>query len=371
MNKIIVFTTHVHNSKRKAGFHWIADAFYRRGWDVTFVTCISYIETSRGDYRVEYIDKSKYNKLEKVRDRFTSYVMFNLVRPFAVSPLVDKLTQYVFTLYGKTGFGELTERLAAADLIILESIYEIMYFEKIRKINPTAKIVYRVSDDMDVVNVHKVCRDYERKISPKFDLVSCPTEMIFKKFDRLENSAIHKHGVPVHLYDEPCSNPYPENSINAVFIGTSAFDFEFLEVASKNFPRVSFHVIGPIEKRFSAPNIIYYGEMAYVDTIPYVKHANIGLSPRTLVGLGESNKIQQYEYCKLPIVMSSISESNNKRIIFYKIGSEASVIEAMHAALEWVPSDSISSSVRSWDDLLDDILSSIDAVTSPLVELQS
>ncbi len=368
MKKTVIFTTHVHNSKRKAGFHWIADAFYRRGWEVTFVTCISYVDTSRGDYRIEYLDRSKYNKLERVRDRFKSYVMFNFVRPFAISPLIDKITRYAFALYGKTGFGELTHEIAAADIVVLESIYEIMYFEEIKKVNPTAKIIYRVSDDMNVVNVHQVCRDYERRIAPAFDLVSCPTEMIFEKFKGLENSAIHKHGVPVHLYDEPSDSPYVRGSVNSVFVGTSAFDFEFLEVACKKFPQINFHIIGPIEKRIEAPNVLFYGEMAYIDTIPYVKHADIGLSPRTLVGLGDSNKIQQYEYCGLPIVMSSISDSTNKRVIFYKIGSEASIVEAINSALAWTSAGSIRPVVRSWDDLLNDFFSSID-VALPVVEL--
>lgn len=36
--KIVLLSQHVLDSARRAGFHWLADAFWRAGWDVTFVT---------------------------------------------------------------------------------------------------------------------------------------------------------------------------------------------------------------------------------------------------------------------------------------------------------------------------------------------
>ncbi len=58
MKRVVLITGHYWNSKRKAGFHWLADAFLRQGWEVVFFTAppapLSLLSVIRRDYRLDY-----------------------------------------------------------------------------------------------------------------------------------------------------------------------------------------------------------------------------------------------------------------------------------------------------------------------------
>ena len=52
--RVILVSGHYLGSKRRAGFHHLAQAYGSLGWDVTFVTAaISLLSRLRGDYRFE------------------------------------------------------------------------------------------------------------------------------------------------------------------------------------------------------------------------------------------------------------------------------------------------------------------------------
>ena len=55
-------------------------------------------------------------------------------------------------------------------------------------------------------------------------------------------------------------------------------DYQFLEIASRNFPEIDFHIIGPFERKLIRKNIIFHGYTKFIDTIPYIQYANIGLA---------------------------------------------------------------------------------------------
>ena len=52
MKKIVLITGHYYSSKRKAGFHFLAEAFAKDGYDVTFITTgLSLLSILKKDYR--------------------------------------------------------------------------------------------------------------------------------------------------------------------------------------------------------------------------------------------------------------------------------------------------------------------------------
>ena len=322
------------------------------GWEVYFVTAVSQIDKIKGDYRFQYLSSLELNTVITEKEHFYSYIWFRWWRPMDLRhPWMNKITAPLFRTYGRQVIDDhLKDIIKTAELVIFESIPNIAFFPAFKKINPNARYVYRVSDNLHLANIHPAILDIEMKIAPDFDLVSVPTQNIFDKFSHLPNVKLQKHGVPTHLYDLNYNNPYTSRT-NAVFIGNLAFDHDFIEKASTLFPKIQFHIIGPISNLPQKSNIFSYGSMPYEDTIPYVKYASIGLSPRTMGSLGDSNKILQYTYCKLPVVISSINRSEWPHLFYYDIGNAKSIQKAIEQALLYDRRQIPWERVRSWDDV--------------------
>ena len=80
--RVVLISGHYLGSKRRAGFHHLASAYWNLGWDVTFVTAaISRLSRLKGDYRFAYPVREEANRLVSVRDRLTSYVLMTRIHP--------------------------------------------------------------------------------------------------------------------------------------------------------------------------------------------------------------------------------------------------------------------------------------------------
>ena len=94
--------------------------------------------------------------------------------------------------------------------------------------------------------------------------------------------------------------------------------------------------------------------------IPYLQHADIGL--QTLVErpgaecFADSLKMQQYTYCRLPIVAPQFLQSNRTHVYCYTPDSDESIREAFRAALRHDRSQIDVSGILSWDDLAKQLL---------------
>jgi 2-beta-glucuronyltransferase len=75
MNRVILVSWLIFNSKRKAGFHWLADAFWKMGWDVVFVTAplASLLAMQRFPFSISTFQGK--NKLVNVKEHLWSYVL--------------------------------------------------------------------------------------------------------------------------------------------------------------------------------------------------------------------------------------------------------------------------------------------------------
>jgi len=74
--RVALISGHYLGSKRRAGFHHLASAYWNLGWDVTFVTAaISHLSRLKGDYRFAYPVREEANRLVGVKERLTSYVL--------------------------------------------------------------------------------------------------------------------------------------------------------------------------------------------------------------------------------------------------------------------------------------------------------
>lgn len=356
MKHAILLTTHCWNSQRRAGFHWIADALWRRGWTVLFITdALCWIDRIRGDYRFQHIPPGGVNCICEEEERFCSYIIWHPWRPASVRPrIINRLTYSWFSRFGSIQLPGLEPHIRRADLFVFESSFGLMFFERFKVLNAHARFVYRVSDDLYLFNTHPVVCDAETRVAPHFDLVSTVTPSIHRRFQHLPNAALAHHGIPCHLYDACERSPYTQPGVpHAVFVGTGFVDVDFFVRATRLRPDIHFHVIGPIRNLPRTPNLTAYGEMPYALTIPYVKFADVALNPRTVGGLMDGNKAMQYTYCRLPIITSLVNRDSRPHVFCYEPHNDSSIGESFRLALAFdrflVPSHI----VRSWDHLTD------------------
>ncbi len=325
MKKVILVSGHFYESKRKAGFHLIADAFVDSGYSVIFVTApCSHLFKLKKHYSKD-LNFAK-NKLVKHSINMQSYVHFTLFHIANLrSSIANYLTRYLFKIYQSFSFKNLENSVKEADFVIFESTPGLFLFTKFKNLNKKAKFIYRVSDDFEILNAHSSLIKYEEDVLKDFDLVSVPSQYIYDKLrkkDSATNIKLQYHGINKELYEEKYDSPYQKGSTNAVFIGITKLDYNFLQYAANAHENITFHIIGPLEKRVKRNNIIYYGEIPFVETIPYVKHADIGLHTLEYSNGAESFtdslKVHQYTYCELPIIAPEFLRTKRDNTFYYK-----------------------------------------------------
>lgn len=359
MKRVVLITGHYWNSKRKAGFHWLADAFWHQGWEVVFFTAaLSWLSVIRRDYRLAYPVLEQANQLQQMRSNFWSYVWFTPWHPANLrSNLLNYISRPLFRAYSQLPLGAAESLLQDTDLFIFESTPALLLFDKCKQLNPQAQFIYRVSDDLRFLRNHAVVLETEERIAPQFDLVSVPSQHIYRLFAGLPNLELNFHGIQKDLFKQEYANPYAiSDTPHVVFVGNSYFDCNFLEQASQLFPNWQFHIIGPINNLPERKNIIVYGELPFESTIPYIKHADIALQTLAYSSGAEcftdSLKIIQYSYCQLPIVAPAYLSSLRTNLFYYQPGDGTSIYQALIAAQACDRSQISTDKIYSWEELV-------------------
>jgi len=363
MKRVVLVTLHYLRSKRKAGFHWLADTYWRAGWDVVFFTCyVSPLTYIRGaDWRLAYPLRAEGNRPVCVRERMCSYVWYTRWHPFNLRlGWLNRLSMPLFRRYGRGGLGDAEPLVREADLLIFESSPGLMLFERFKGLSPSGRFVYRMSDLLSFLGVHPVALEVERRVAPLFDLVSVPSEYILRRFEHLSNVRLDYHGVRKGLFDAESDNPYGGQwEVNAIFVGSSHLDRDFIERASRLMPRWGFHVIGPFDNLPRRRNVIAHGEIPFERTVPLVAHADVALNCLSYTpgaeAFTDSNKMIQYAYCRLPVVAPEFLRSRREGVLYYRPGDDESIRRALEEARGFdrtrVPRDTC----RSWDELAADL----------------
>jgi 2-beta-glucuronyltransferase len=286
-----------------------------------------------------------------------SYVWFTPYHPLNRLPAVANIVlSPLFRRYGRLPMPNLKPLVAEADLIVFESTSGLMLVDRFRAWSPTARFVYRVSDDLRMLKAHPVVLEAETRALPQFDLISVPSEYILRLFGGRPHVELQYHGLETADFDRATENPYgPGSEAHAVFVGTAYLDTDFLELAARDHPDWEFHVIGAFDKLAERRNLIAHGELPFAETVPYLQHADVGLSPLRyrpgLESLTDSLKIVQYTYCRLPIVAPDFLRSSRTNVFSYRPGDAASIHEALTAARAFDRSTVDRSAIGTWDDL--------------------
>ena len=94
MKKVVLISPHHISSKRKAGFHWLADAFSKKGYNTVFLTApIRYSALVTNDNRTQYFSIRDIKELKQIpHTNISSYVFMTLLNPFSSN---NKIIQYI------------------------------------------------------------------------------------------------------------------------------------------------------------------------------------------------------------------------------------------------------------------------------------
>ncbi len=358
--RVVLLSGHYYGSKRRGGFHWLADAYRELGWDVLFVTtCVSLLSVMKKDRRLEEPLREKAGRFETFRPGVDSFVLFTPWHPANLrNGFLNALSGPIYRGYGFFLPAALRERLAAADLIIFESNPSLLLFNRIARIAPKARLVYRVSDDLRNLCVHPVVLDVEAEILSRFHLVSAQARSVERRFRDQARVVTHLPAIDKAAFDVDVANPYPNDGRpRVVSVGSSFFDYDYLPAVAAHFPQCQFHVIGRLERTFDAPNITWHGELPFARMLPFMKHADVGLALYECREGGESladssHKLTQYTYCRLPIVAPGFAcRPDRPHILPYVNGDAGSMKSGLEAALRFPKTQVTAESVRSWTEM--------------------
>ncbi len=350
---ILVSPAYLH-SKRRVGFHHLAFAFWRLGWEVVFVTApISSLSRLHGDYRFGYPVLAEANRLVRVRDRLTSFVLMTRWQPGNLrSPLANRLATPLFRRYARIPLGPLEALLPEADLVVFENTAALLLVPRMRALAPRARLVYRPSDDLRSLRIHPLLLEAEREAVQQVDLVSVPTPQIAEALAPYGRVHVHGPAVDKAVFDRETESPYDELPAG-VFAGlTRRFDYETLALAAEVAPHVTFHIVG-IPPRPLPANVAFHAEVPFEELVPYLRHATFGLLffPPGYPSLGQGNKVAQYSYCRLPIVAPSFFETDRPNMCLFEHGDAGSLRRALAEAERMPHSAGFAEGVLSAEEL--------------------
>jgi len=361
---VVVVSQHYLESRRQAGMHFLARAFRGAGWDVLFLTVgISWVSRLRRDHRFAYPVLQEANRVKEVEPGLASFVWLRPWHPVDLRfRIANVLARPLFRTYGNARLGEAEPLIRGADVVLFESTSGIMLFDQIKRLNPDARFVYRVADDLRVIGTSPVVLDAEVSAAPRFDLISVSGRVLLGRFAGCDNVIFHRHGIEKSVFDRESDDPYRNiPGCHAVSIGGTLFDLDALLAAGELYPDWTFHVFGWTHGDLRRANIRVYSEIPFEKTIPYLKHADVGLAlyryQRGAEYLADSSlKMIQYTYCRLPIVAPEFAKAPEWRHVFgYRSGDRDSIRMALERARGYDRDMIDRSAIRSWDELVSEL----------------
>lgn len=258
MRKITFITTHNWDTKRQGGFHKFAEATAASGIETVF---FSFPRPYYGLFmKREQLNKTVINTLKKGKHYdFCGNDILNVTFPTFRLPdsagriLSDKFMNFLFTHSLKTFRHFCKKFLTGTDCFVFESCEGVAFIDKLRKLFPDAKMIYRPSDPMVYASIPERVKKLEQHILYSADLnilVNNEGLEAYKKsvpdFDSNVKYTILSNGIDINSYTK--SYPVPEllqkqNSI--LYVGAWAVEWPLLFKAANENPDFNFIVVCP------------------------------------------------------------------------------------------------------------------------------
>lgn len=336
--------------------HFLARAYRDAGWRVTFVTVgLSALAYLGADARLEDAPPDARNRLVEVEPGLAQFVWMAPLHPRnAHRAWVNAVTGPVFATYPAFLPRQLRALLAEADQVVVESSAGLMLVPSIRRHNPTARLIYRVSDDLRVLGAHPVVLTAERVALPRFSVISIPSPKLADRFAGLDTVAHHPHGLDTAAFAAPTASPYSEGERPVISVGTMLFDTAAARAVCAARPDLRVHFFGALGGEPSADNAVHHGERPFAELIPYMQHAAVGAAfyrpaPGSDYLADTSNKTMQYAACRLPVLAPNFVAEGRPYMFGYRPDDTNSIAEALEKALAADPDALRFPAMQSWD----------------------
>ncbi|HWT72786.1 MAG TPA: hypothetical protein VN361_11430 [Oxalicibacterium sp.] len=354
----LVISAHDYRSRRKAGVHFITAELAKRGPTKFFSCQYSKLSEMKSDPRLS-LDALANSKA--MHEGVECFLWKTLIHPFNMrKPVLRPLEALLFRLYVNHASPVLIDWIWWADVVVFESGIAPIFFELVERLNPSAKTVYLASDDLETINVASYVKRTFDRIAPRMDALCLKSRFMLDGVPASANRYIVPHGFDFSVAEHADPSPYPEGR-HAVAVGSMLFDPGFFVIASKLFPDITFHIIGSGKGRQEGygPNVKVYDEMPHKTTLPYIKHATIGIAPYRASGLpaylsDTSLKLMQYDFFGLPAVCPHGIVGDYRSRFGYTPDDADSILTAITAALA-APRMSFRTPLR-WSEVVDRLL---------------
>ena len=333
----LVISVHDFRSLRKASVHFITGELVHRGPTRFFSIGLSRLSMRRGDTRANLAGRS--NRVERY-ECVDCYLWKKAWHPFNMRRRhLALLESALFRLYRLVLPAVPKRWIREADIVFIESGLAAIFIADVKRINPTARIVYLASDDLDVVDcAPTIKRDFTENFD-KIDTVRLPSRFLASGMPHTRSSIFVPHGIDRDMATKAYPNPY-KGRPGAVSVGSMLFDASFFNEAASQFPDIDFHVIGAGKAAASLAgnNIIVHPELAFVETLGYLQHAAFGIAPyrdaetpRYLIDT--SLKLRQFALFGIPAVCPYFALGTEPGRFGYLPGNAESIRDAITAAL--------------------------------------
>lgn len=338
MANFLILSAHDYRSPRKAGMHFIADEFVKRGTTRFFSLRYSLLSRRTHDPRLSLDDQA--NKIS-THQGVECYLWKTFIHPFNTRRWwLRPLENALYAWYCRGHNPVLQTWIKEAECILLESGVAPIFFDLIKKLNPKARVLYRVSDSLDIINVAHYIKKTFLRVAPQLDTIVIIGRALAETVPSRNNVFFVPQGIDPGIAEHADPSPY-QAELNAVSLGSMLFDPQFFVIASRRFPNIQFHVIGsghPAHPDYGS-NVHVYGEMPFAQTLPYIKHANLGIAPYVSADLpiylrDTSLKLIQYAFFGLPAICPHLIAADYNNRFGYQSGNEDSIVEAISRALK-------------------------------------
>lgn len=354
----LVLSAHDYRTPRRASIHFLADELAKRGNVRFFSLRYSALSKLKGDIRVAL--DSRANRVES-HAGVECYLWKAHAHPFNTRrTILRPVENLAYRAYAATPPAVLRRWIKDANVIIFESGTAITFVSLAKRLNPTAKLIYRASDDLQAIEVATFVEDEFRRVFDQFDAVCLVSPRMVKGMPSTRNTYFVPHGIEIGFGSQADPSPYKPGK-HAVSVGSMLFDPWAIKIASHAFPDVTFHVIGsglPHQPGYGT-NVVVYDHMAFKDVLPYIKHATIGMAPYTSEAVPDyladsSLKLLQYDFFSLPSVCPKSVTGDYSNRFGYEPGDRQSLVRAISEAL---PSDHVRTRhIMYWNEVVDRLL---------------
>ncbi|WP_425506327.1 hypothetical protein [Sulfitobacter maritimus] len=306
---MVLLTGHFPFQKRRPSMLWVSHHLRAEGWRMTHVTVgYSWLSKVFGDVRLTALDSPPHYGIHHHDPQFTSIYSLPPIHPVKTrSAPLNRLLEPAFKLFTNHWSRLLRVPLSRADLVICESGPPVLLGPLLAEQAPQAARIYRVSDDIRLLNAPDILLRSERDHRP-FTRISTASPHIAARFADHANVTIDPIGIPHQDIRVSTDDPYPRPRPGpiAVCAGTTLLDIPALIRLADLRPNWQIHVLGRLRQTPPARrNIAWHGEQDFNTTLAHIAHADIGLAPyRDEPGVEyqstNSNRILLYRHHGLP-----------------------------------------------------------------------